>query len=813
MAKRKRSRQPPVKPRTHKPLARPHFRPRVVVKLRDFVEVAYRDGAEKEIVERYGPEPWERLQRELGRMTLKPLYTSVSANALRALVKKASERDPTYRAPNLLTWFTVDCPPGVSAEALCERLLQWELVQSAHVDGPGMDPVAPADDTRWPSQGYLDPAPDGIDAEYAWTIPGGDGVGQNVIDLEQGWTLDHEDLVAHGGSLLFGTLVDTSRYHGTAVFGEICAVDNDRGCVGIVPEVASMNAVSYAGVLSNIPDAIVAAITTLGFGDVLLLEVQTFGGGLVSGAPVEILDDCFDAIRMATALGVIVVEAAGNGTVNLDTYNSPTAGLILDPTSADFRDSGAIIVGAASSAAPHTRLGFSSFGARVNCYGWGENVDTCSSNNAGSTTIYTGTFGGTSSASPIVTGAALAVQGVAEAGLGYRIGPAEMRAILTDPATSTPSQTPATDLIGVMPDLRAIIEDTLVVGHDDLYLRDHPGDTGDAHAGSISSSPDIIVRPDEVLDPQTMYGEGSGTENSSTLGYEAEGGQDNFIYARVRNRGPVDATGAAVTVYWSEVGTLITPDLWNLVGQVTLPSVPAGNVLTVSDAIVWPEAEIPATGHYCFVGLVETADDPAPTLAELMNFDVFRSFIRNNNNVTWRNFNVVENVPDPDSGDPAVMLPFNIGGAPDRAIAMGFELDARLPKGARLRLRAPRFLLEGLKLERLEKAEGDWAVVPLNPHRRQRLGELQLPRGFRARLRLEVELPEEARKYSGYEISMRQYVAKDGDEVGRVGWYLAAPEFFERRKELEQCLQRYGRKPPTPKDTGRRRGRRKAARR
>jgi hypothetical protein len=399
----------------------------------------------------------------------------------------------------------------------------------------------------------------------------------------------------------------------------------------------------------------------------------------------------------------------------------------------------------------------------------------------------------------------LAVQGIAEAGLGYRIGPAEMRAILTDPATSTASQTPATDLIGVMPDLRAIIDDTLVVGHADLYLRDHPGDTGDTHTGSISTSPDIIVRPDEVLDPQTMYGEGSGTENSTTLGYEAEGGQDNVIYARVRNRGPVDATNATVTVYWSEVGTLITPDLWNLVGQTTLTSVPAGNVLTVSDAIVWPEAEIPATGHYCFVGIVETVADPAPTLAELADFDVFRSFIRNNNNVTWRNFNVVENIPDPDAGDPAIMLPFHVAGAPDRAIGFGFELEARLPKGARLRLRAPRFLLEGLKLNRLETADGDWAVVRLNPHRRQRLGELQLPRAFRARLRLEVELPEAARKYSGYEISVRQYVAKDEDEVGRVGWYLAAPEFFERRKELERCLQRDGKKPRVAKDRGRRR--------
>lgn len=33
-------------------------------------------------------------------------------------------------------------------------------------------------------QGYLNPAPQGIDAKYAWTITGGDGEGVKVIDVE-----------------------------------------------------------------------------------------------------------------------------------------------------------------------------------------------------------------------------------------------------------------------------------------------------------------------------------------------------------------------------------------------------------------------------------------------------------------------------------------------------------------------------------------------------------------------------------------------------------------------------------------------------
>lgn len=784
-SKKKAAKEPSQRDPNHGKVVRPWFRQRVMVKFRDFVEVPYEDGAEKAIIEKYGGGAWPELQDRFRGLTLTRLFTALPAKRISELVEKAQQRDDGYKPSNLLTWFTVDCPDGLTADELAKRLLQWEIVEKAYPDSPASDPVAPADDTRWANQGYLDPAPEGIDAEFAWTIAGGDGTGQNVIDLEQGWTLNHEDLNAHGASLLFGTLVNASRPHGTSVLGEICAVDNDRGCVGITPELASVNVVSHSGSLSNVADGIIAAVGNLDFGDALLLEVQTVAP-LVFGGPVEIRDDVYEAIRLATAIGIVVVEAAGNGNVNLDTFTDASGDQILNPASADFRDSGAIIVGAASSAAPHTKRASSTSGARVNCYAWGQNVDTCTSTSGGSTTFYTGTFSGTSSASPIITGAALAVQGIADATLGFRLSPTQIRNILSDPATGTPSANPAMDRIGVMPNLREIIEDTLDVGVPDLYLRDNPSDIGDPHGGSISASPDIITRPTAVANPQVAYGEGSGTENSSTLGYEVESGQDNFIYTRVRNRGQVPAVNPTVTVYWSEVGTLITPDLWNLVGQVTIPNVPTGDLLTASDAITWLSAEIPATGHYCFVGLVSTPDDPAPALADLMNFDNFRSFVRNNNNATWRNFNVVNNIAD--AADPAVELPFLIAGAPDRSIRMGLEFIGRLPERATVRLIAPVFLLKALRIDRPFKIEGETAEIVVPPSGVHRLGEMDFHRKFRSRVKLVVELPKDARKTTGYSVAVRQYIVEDQQEVGRVTWYLAAPHFFERRRKQEDCL-------------------------
>ncbi len=794
-AKKQRRPTKPVQTRANRPkeTVRPFFRPRVVVKLADWVDVPYADGAEKALGERYGFGPWQKLVAERGALTFQRLYTALPPDRIQELVDLATQRDETYRRRNLLTWYTVDCPPGLEPAELARILLTWEVVEKAFPDAPAGDPVVnAADDVRSPNQGYLDPAPDGIDAEFAWTVAGGDGAGQRVIDLEQGWTLDHEDLVAHGGSLLFGTLVNTSRPHGTAVLGEMCAVDNTVGCVGIVPNVAGVDVVSHSGSTANVPDAILAALGTLDFGNVLLLEVQTVMPDPF-GAPVEIRDDCFEAIRLATALGIIVVEAGGNGANDLDAFTNGGGLQILNPASADFRDSGAIIVGAASSAAPHTRRASSSFGARVDCYAWGENVDTTSSTTVMpfSTTLYNPGFNGTSSASPIIAGAALAVQGALEAALGSRLSPAQMRDVLRDPATGTASDDPPVDLIGVMPDLQAILGSLLGTGREDVYLRDFVGDDGSPHAGSISASPDVIVRPTPVPDPQAAYGEGSGTENSSVVGYEVEAGQDNSIYVRVRNRGPLDAGATAATVYWSEPATLVTPDLWNLVGTVVLPAVPEGNLLTVSDALTWATADIPAEGHYCFVATLDSAGDPGPLLADLMSFDNFRAFIRNNNNVTWRNFNVVNHTPDP--SDPSQELPFLVAGAPDRRARMALEVVAGLPRGSRLWLQAPLSLLRSLgRRVPIEPVKGspEDGRISLLPHGRYRVGEAFFPAKLRARARLIVELPKAARKQSGYQVIARQVLVEGNrdEEVGRITWHLVSPEWLARRKKIEECL-------------------------
>ena len=89
-------------------------------------------------------------------------------------------------------------------------------------------------------------------------------------------------------------------------------------------------------------------------GDVMLLEAQTAIGNSDVMLPVEVYPAEFDAIAAATRKGIIVIEAAGNGGADLDKTKDAQGLFSLNRKSPDFKDSGAIMIGAASSTHPHS---------------------------------------------------------------------------------------------------------------------------------------------------------------------------------------------------------------------------------------------------------------------------------------------------------------------------------------------------------------------------------------------------------------------------------------------------------------------------
>jgi hypothetical protein len=110
--------------------------------------------------------------------------------------------------------------------------------------------------------------------------------------------------------------------------------------------------------------------------------------------------------------------------------------------------------------ADRERLDFSNYGSRVDVQGWGRKVATLDYGDlqacAGSDRHYTGEFSGTSSASPIVAGAAVILEGIARE-RGRVLAPGELLELLR--RTGTPQAGDTSQSIGPRPDLFRAIEE------------------------------------------------------------------------------------------------------------------------------------------------------------------------------------------------------------------------------------------------------------------------------------------------------------------------------------------------------------------
>jgi hypothetical protein len=403
--------------------------------------------------------------------------------------------------PDLSVYYNVEAPDD-ELDGLAKSLMKTDQVEAAYVKPPGelpqilnnMLPQADEAPSTTPNfiarQIFLNAAPAGIDAQYAWTQPGGSGAGVKIIDCEWAWRYTHEDLIANQGGVVAGTQVNdlNSRNHGTAVIGVISADRNPFGITGICPD-AIISSSSFSLPTAS---AIQQAADRLGPGDIMLLEIHRAGprynfqgradqAGYIA---IEWWPDDFNAIRYAISRGIIVVEAAGNGAENLDDaiYNVRPAGFPADwtnPFSRNNRDSGAVVVGAGAppegthgrnNGPDRSRLSFSNYGSLIDAQGWGREVTTCGygdlQGGSNEDLWYTDQFSGTSSASPIVVGALGCVQGVLKAMGRIPLSPARSRELLR--ATGSPQQDapgrPATQRIGNRPNLRQLIPAALETG-------------------------------------------------------------------------------------------------------------------------------------------------------------------------------------------------------------------------------------------------------------------------------------------------------------------------------------------------------------
>jgi hypothetical protein len=360
-----------------------------------------------------------------------------------------------------------------AANAL-QRLGVTEFVTLSSLDMPPPPPMpvdtAPPTPLLVTNQTYRGEA--GINIDAVWELYGQQPKGQNVrvTDCEYNYNPLHEDMagLVTPQPGVSGYYTNFGDDHGTAVLGILVAAENAYGMTGMVPQATARfygDGATVNGMNQSRSACITAALAASSRGDVVLLEMQTFGAGATGNddryVPAEYDQAVWTAVKTGTDAGKHVVAAAGNG--------GTSGGENLDSSAyTAYRnrgDSGSIIVGAGNTS--RARLSYSTYGARVNLQGWGAwNVATLGYGDLQTVggdpnQKYTRDFSGTSSASPIVTAAVVAVESMARSRLGRSLSPSEMRQLLV--STGKAQTGILTTPIGPLPDVPAALAQLLPV--------------------------------------------------------------------------------------------------------------------------------------------------------------------------------------------------------------------------------------------------------------------------------------------------------------------------------------------------------------
>jgi len=183
----------------------------------------------------------------------------------------------------------------------------------------------------------------------------------------------------------------------------------------------------------------------------------------------------------------------------------------------------------------------------------------------------------------------------------------------------------------------------------DLWMKDTDADVGDEPNNNSTHfyiSDDIWVR----------------NSNDGLTNQESQnpiGGQTNFVYVRVRNKGCNPASNATLKLYWAKASSSLSwPTPWD--GSITSPALmgdPIGtqNITSINGndfqifTFNWTGTPLPSDyavfgadkAHFCLLARIET-DAAAPFGMTFPETNSLGQNVKNNNNIAWKNISISE---------------------------------------------------------------------------------------------------------------------------------------------------------------------------
>jgi len=633
-------------------------------------------------------------------------------------------------------------------------------------------------DSQWNLHNKEQQMPDGgcgttgcdINVLPVWNAMGVVGSPLVVIAIiDTGCDLTHPDLTdnyvqsTRWYNAMTGTNTPDDEFgHGTCIAGIVAASGNNcQGVAGVCWRCRIMPIkISKDGPQQD-PGTIMNALETARTNHANIINISfSFDLPDYQGV-IDKLKECYDD-------GMVLVAAAGN------TLNPNDMGVLFPAT-----DMHVIAVGATDE--NDERLFYSRTGNELSVVAPGQHLWTTDIQGLGSgrNSLYGGgdAVGDYYEDANGTSGAAPHVAGLAGLLLSYNptLTPAQIRQIIQKTAhkpTGSPLWDPKLGYGRI--DAYAAMQEVVTnypFSPVDVYIRDALTDSGAGRydGDPLCFSPDIIVRKNAVFNPQTAFADMSIDPGSDKVAI----GNDNYIYVRVHNKGNINSDIHA-RVYYAPLTTTSSPGQWKYIGQVDFYDVPAGGH-AVSGALLW--AKVPDPGiveHFCIIASIEGFGDPHPNPAGVNTSLQYMDFIRNHNNISYRNV-VFEDV----MADTLIPMNFVVGG-----FAEARNLDLRIERKelairARISLKLPNYVSADTRV-----SLGNVVERPKVRSERMRTFELKggaerstirmmpMPPGVRDVAKLEVRIPGDARPGEICQITVQQLfkdkVVGDFSVIGKV---------------------------------------------